>query len=55
MTWDQDQVESVLKKKLQLDTSSQKMVVEHHYKLGKLTFYRGHSIYQYYNDSLPTP
>ena len=25
------------------------------YKLGKITFYRGRSIYQYYNDSLPTP
>ena len=26
-----------------------------YYKLGKITFYRGHSIYQYYNDNLPAP
>ena len=40
----------VLKKRVNITT-----LCNLNYKLGKLTFYRGHSIYQYYNDSLPTP
>ena len=28
--------------------------LKNNYKLGKITFYRSHSIYQYYIDSLPT-
>ena len=44
-----------LEEKISQNPTAEIKTTDAAYKLGKLTFYRGHSIYQYYNDSLPTP